>query len=156
MTRPARRSSLSKAHSKISTLSPRPKAVKLMAHIMIKTEYPGYNMALLNGRNNRSKLVSRLSITLLTLFAISACSTAPKEAPTPPDMQGGFTQCESPRPQMCTREYRPVCGHVDTGIRCVTVPCPSERHKTYGNACGACADEKVIGYEVGDCASYGK
>lgn len=113
-------------------------------------------MALLKGSNNRSDQISRFCVILLTLFAISACTSTPKEAPTPPGMHAGFTQCEVPRPQMCTQEYRPVCGHVDTGIRCVTTPCPSERHKTYGNACGACAEEDVIGYEIGDCASYGK
>tara|TARA_R110002167_G_scaffold226279_1_gene431435 strand:- start:86 stop:424 length:339 start_codon:yes stop_codon:yes gene_type:complete len=112
-------------------------------------------MVLLKGRNNLNKQLSRFSVFLLALFALSACTSTPKEAPTS-TMQGGFTQCESPRPEMCTREYRPVCGHVDTGIRCVTTPCPSERHNTFGNACSACADETVIGYELGDCASYGK
>jgi hypothetical protein len=113
-------------------------------------------MNLLKGRSFQTKHVFRLSIATVAFLVMSACSTTPKEDPTPPGMQPGFTQCQSPRSQMCTREYRPVCGHVDTGIRCVTAPCPSEKHKTYSNGCEACADEKVIGFELGDCASYGK
>ncbi len=57
-----------------------------------------------------------------------------------------FVTCESPRKTMCTREYRPVCAEVDTGIRCITAPCPSSEKKTYSTGCTACADEKVIGY----------
>lgn len=52
---------------------------------------------------------------------------------------------------MCTREYRPVCADVDTGIRCITAPCPSTEKKTYSNGCTACADEKVTGYALGAC-----
>ena len=48
--------------------------------------------------------------------------------------------CTEPRPQMCTREYRPVCG---------------ERKgmdgRTYGNGCTACADPEVIAYRPGAC-----
>ncbi|WP_373080691.1 hypothetical protein [Zhongshania sp.] len=98
-----------------------------------------------------------LKLSLLLLLAgglLSACATS-QNAPATPVVEG-FTSCETPRPEMCTREYRPVCGHVDTGIRCVTTPCPAQRHQTYGNACSACADEKVMGYEQGDCATYGK
>lgn len=113
-------------------------------------------MTLLNGSDNRSDLIIPFWVIVLTLFTISACTSTPEETPSAIGMQTGFTHCESSRPQMCTQEYRPVCGHVDTGIRCVTTPCPSERHKTYGNACGACAEEDVVGYEIGDCASYGK
>ncbi|WP_373090752.1 hypothetical protein [Zhongshania sp.] len=97
---------------------------------------------------------AKLSLLLiLTLGVLSACTTQAKpEAP----MAEGFKSCETPRPQMCTREYRPVCGHIDTDIRCINTPCPSQRHQTYGNACSACAEDKVMGYEQGDCASYGK
>lgn len=61
------------------------------------------------------------------------------------------TQCKSPRSQMCTREYRPVCATRDTGVRCVTTPCPSTEKVTKSNACTACADEKVFSYTEGAC-----
>lgn len=38
-------------------------------------------------------------------------------------------------PAFCTAQYDPVCGEVDTGIRCITTPCPSPEKKTFGNAC---------------------
>lgn len=62
-----------------------------------------------------------------------------------------YTQCSEPRLPMCTREYRPVCADVDTGIRCIKAPCPSSEKKTYSNGCTACADEKVTGYVPGAC-----
>lgn len=52
---------------------------------------------------------------------------------------------------MCTREYKPVCANRDTGIRCVTTPCPAAEWKTYGNACDACSDKAVTGYRPGAC-----
>ncbi len=61
------------------------------------------------------------------------------------------TDCKSPRRQMCTREYRPVCAIRDTGVRCVTTPCPSTEKVTKSNACTACADEKVFSYTPGSC-----
>lgn len=64
-----------------------------------------------------------------------------------------FTACTEPRRPMCTREYRPVCADVDTGIRCITTPCPSTETKTYANACMACADEKVRGYRQDACTN---
>jgi predicted methyltransferase len=63
------------------------------------------------------------------------------------------TECTEPRRPMCTREYRPVCADVDTGIRCITTPCPSVEQKTYANGCTACADSKVLGYREGACPS---
>jgi hypothetical protein len=96
-------------------------------------------------------LMSFFAATLLSGCATPSATDVEKSASSE-----GFQQCQPPRPEMCTREFVPVCGHVDTGIRCVTTPCQSEKHHTYGNACTACADSKVIGYEQGDCASYGK
>jgi Kazal-type serine protease inhibitor domain len=48
--------------------------------------------------------------------------------------------CEEPRPQMCTRDYRPVCGVADNSLA-----------KTYGNACSACADNNVNYVIEGAC-----
>jgi hypothetical protein len=47
--------------------------------------------------------------------------------------------------------YEPVCATRDTGIRCITAPCPSEEKKTMGNACSACSDPKVYSYVKGEC-----
>ncbi len=80
---------------------------------------------------------------------VVACQSAkPIVDKTDPEV----TACKDPRPQMCTKEYRPVCAKRDTGVRCVTTPCPSEEWVTKGNACTACADEKVFGFKLGACA----
>jgi arsenite methyltransferase len=59
--------------------------------------------------------------------------------------------CTEPRRPMCTREYRPVCALRDTGIRCVTEPCPTVEWKTYTNGCTACANPDVIGHRPNAC-----
>ncbi len=48
--------------------------------------------------------------------------------------------CASPRPQMCTRDFRPACGVLHNGTR-----------KTYSNACSACADPEVESQAAGAC-----
>ena len=59
-----------------------------------------------------------------------------------------FIECDEPRPEVCTREYRPVCAKVQ--VECVTEPCdPVE--ETFGNACDACSNERVLGYSEGEC-----
>ncbi|MCA9628519.1 MAG: hypothetical protein KC766_12665 [Myxococcales bacterium] len=102
----------------------------------------------------------------------SATATA-TEAPTPsaepsaepPQDAGttgsdGFVQCPPRKPDagpvMCTKEYMPVCGLVDTGVRCITTPCPSATKRTFGNKCEACGAEKVIGYTPGACEADAK
>jgi len=50
------------------------------------------------------------------------------------------TICTDPRPQVCTMDYRPVCGERNDGS-----------HKTYSNDCTACSDHNVIGYREGEC-----
>ncbi|HSC89921.1 MAG TPA: hypothetical protein VLC09_21770, partial [Polyangiaceae bacterium] len=76
---------------------------------------------------------------------------------TPADGGGrlAFVNCEEPRQKACTKEFRPVCAEVDTGIRCVTTPCPSSEKKTFGNACMACAEAAVIGYFPQACDQLG-
>ena len=85
---------------------------------------------------------------LAACLALSGCAVPP-DSPAP--RMEVETRCEDPRPQMCTREYRPVCALRDTGVRCITTPCPSAEWKTYGNACDACADADVIGHVPGAC-----
>lgn len=61
-------------------------------------------------------------------------------------------KCEDPRPSFCTMQYDPVCATQDTGIRCITEPCPdATEEQTYPNACGACVNDDVYHYRVGAC-----
>jgi hypothetical protein len=58
------------------------------------------------------------------------------------------TDCEIPRPEICTKEYNPVCGWFDpVKIQCIRYPCAV----AYGNKCEACADDKVISWTEGEC-----
>jgi hypothetical protein len=101
----------------------------------------------------------RLAAGLLVAFALACAGGAEPPPPPPPPPPApaaepaDFTRCTEPRRPMCTREYRPVCAQVDTGVRCVKAPCPSAEWKTYPNACTACADEKGIGHRPGACES---
>ena len=53
---------------------------------------------------------------------------------------GAATVCEEPRPQVCTMDYRPVCGTLSDGSV-----------QTYSNGCGACSDAKVTSWVEGEC-----
>ena len=97
----------------------------------------------------------RWNLPLLLLLA--ACSQAPVASePAPPPAQPKeeapvMVMCKDPRPEMCTQHYDPVCATRDTGIRCITTPCPSSEQKTMGNACTACSDPKVSSWTKGEC-----
>ena len=52
----------------------------------------------------------------------------------------GSQVCEDPRPQVCTMDYRPVCGNRADGSR-----------ESYSNGCGACADASVAYWVEGAC-----
>ncbi len=52
----------------------------------------------------------------------------------------GPVACEEPRPEVCTRDYRPVCAEVAGGTS-----------RTYANGCDACADRTVRAYRPGAC-----
>ena len=83
----------------------------------------------------------------LVLFC-SSCATT--ETPTHKDASERV-RCSDPRPQICTREYMPVCATRDTGVRCVTTPCHSTEEVTYSTGCTACSDPKVSHYRTGKC-----
>ena len=93
----------------------------------------------------------RLNLPLLLLLC--ACSQAPVASEPPPRKEEPpvMVMCKDPRPEACTAQYDPVCATRDTGIRCITAPCPSSEQKTMGNACSACSDPKVSGWVKGEC-----
>ena len=49
-------------------------------------------------------------------------------------------QCLEPRPQICTREYIPVCASLMDGAM-----------KTYPSGCTACSDANVVSYRPDQC-----
>ena len=95
---------------------------------------------------------------LATAIALlmSACTSSPApvaDAPAdaPKTDAPKSVACTEPRPQACTMEYAPVCATRDTGVRCITAPCPSSEQKTYSTGCTACSDAKVSSWVQGAC-----
>jgi hypothetical protein len=102
----------------------------------------------------------KIRALLIAALVLTACAQAPVASEAPPpaaepppvaDTRVEPAMCKDPRPEACTAHYDPVCATRDTGIRCVTTPCPSTELKTMGNACSACSDPKVYSYVKGEC-----
>ncbi|RDH80654.1 MAG: hypothetical protein DIZ80_16610 [endosymbiont of Galathealinum brachiosum] len=79
-----------------------------------------------------------LSAILMVFVSVTSLSCA--MSPEKDVVDKKLTQCESPRSQVCTRDYTPVCGFESDG-----------NHKTFSNACTACSNENVISYDEGAC-----
>jgi hypothetical protein len=100
--------------------------------------------------------VSQISKAFLIAILVAApclgsgCQS-PQPAPSVAEAPRETIECVDPRPELCTQDYRPVCGLRDTGIRCVTTPCDSTEWKTYSNGCTACSDPDVERYRPGAC-----
>ena len=78
-----------------------------------------------------------LLASLATAIFLGACaSTDADKKPRAADA----TICQDPRPQVCTMDYRPVCGTLTDGSM-----------KTYSNGCGACSDIEVISWVENAC-----
>ena len=93
-----------------------------------------------------------LIITLSVTFFCASCSVSGiSEVEKKNIASNAFIKCQEPRPEICTREYNPVCATKSTGIVCITTPCPSTEEKTYATGCTACADPNVIKYKQGQC-----
>jgi hypothetical protein len=71
---------------------------------------------------------------LLVALLGGSCATPESQSESP------ATRCSDPRPQVCTREYMPVCGYREDGST-----------HTYGNDCTACSDANAVGHTPGAC-----
>ena len=74
-----------------------------------------------------------LFLTVFTTLYFTGCDTNK-------DNEALDTMCSDPRPEVCTREYDPVCGYWLDGT-----------FKTYSNGCTACTDKEIIGYKKDEC-----
>ena len=72
---------------------------------------------------------------LLATVLIGACRNQPAQFEEIDNL------CIDPRPQVCTMNYLPVCGILEDNSK-----------KTYSNACSACSDGNVVGYNKGACS----
>ncbi len=81
-----------------------------------------------------------LPVLLSSLFV--ACATSIDEKNEINNEPGALDLilCEEPRPQICTREYNPVCATLKNGSA-----------KTHSTACTSCSDSAVVGYKMGEC-----
>jgi len=97
------------------------------------------------------KKISKLIAISITFFCLSYSVSVMSESENQKKDSHDFTQCKEPRPEICTREYKPVCATKNTGVQCVTSPCPPTDEATYASGCTACADPNVIKYKQGSC-----
>ena len=76
-------------------------------------------------------------IGLLLAVLLVGCANS---SPAMKAVADGAQVCEDPRPQICTMDYRLVCGNLADGSR-----------KTYSNGCGACSDAAVVSWTDSAC-----
>ena len=86
-------------------------------------------------RRKREFEMPRITVMVLVGLLLGSCSTHGSE------LESTDTRCSDPRPEMCTREYVPVCGNREDGST-----------KTYGNGCTACSDPSVVSFSSGACS----
>ncbi len=83
--------------------------------------------------------VLRRSVSSVLVGAAIALACSSDDAPDPTELPG-WVECTDPRPEMCTRDYRPVCGLRDDG-----------ELVTGSNGCTACSDPRIRGHRPGAC-----
>jgi len=82
--------------------------------------------------------INKVVFLILLSALVSACAAYDKKTA---DLSiSKLTVCNEPRPQICTREYNPVCATYKGGSK-----------KTSATGCTACSDPEVIGYVMAAC-----
>jgi len=88
-------------------------------------------------------------------LSLAACSqqgmSVPASNSPSPSKVASSGVCTDNRVQQCPDTLLPVCAIRDTGVRCITTPCPSSEYVSYDSACKACADERVRSWTSGAC-----
>ena len=88
------------------------------------------------------KVLCSFSLVTLSILAVGCATTTGEEKNDMLDEPGALDiiLCEEPRPQICTREYDPVCATFQDGTT-----------KTGSTGCTSCSDPQVVGYRKGAC-----
>jgi hypothetical protein len=79
--------------------------------------------------------MSKFLSLVFGLVLLNGCQSAPSS------LAIDQTSCSEPRPEMCTMDYKPVCGFDK-----------NNNSKTYSNACSACSNKQVVTYIKGECS----
>lgn len=94
--------------------------------------------------------ITTLGLYIVMVIALVGCQADEPLKPAAPSMvdntPDNYVECKDPRPEICTKQYDPVCAQKDTGVRCVTTPCLSTENITASNSCTACSDPEILGY----------
>ena len=85
------------------------------------------------------RMIYILLLAALSQLSISCASYSEKNDINEPGATDVIL-CEEPRPQICTREYNPVCATLQDGSS-----------KTYATGCTSCSDSSVRAYQAGEC-----
>jgi len=83
-----------------------------------------------------NKYLLKISVSLFAFLSLLSCVHSHDE----PLDDKKFTQCVLPKPAICTREYKPVCGYEANG-----------NHRTFSNVCVACSTSEINSYDDGAC-----
>jgi len=81
--------------------------------------------------------MTKLLMLLWFTLTLAACAYSDKNNTTEPE---ALITCKEPRPQICTREYNPVCATLKDGST-----------QTMATGCTACSNYQITAYEMGQC-----
>lgn len=87
-----------------------------------------------------SKVINYYSWACLSLLLVACATTSEEKIDLNEPGALDIILCEEPRPQICTREYDPVCATLKDGST-----------RTGATGCTSCSDFEVVGYKVGAC-----